>query len=280
MQSVAQAVDWLNILANSLGAILLAPIAFLPGWLSATLVAAATGILMLVIFKFTSNQRAIKRARDHIKVNLLALSLFKDSMAVSLRAQMRIVASALHLALLAVVPMLVMVVPMCLLLSQMGLWYQARPIKVGEEAVVTLRLAGTADSSLPPVQLESAPGLERTLGPVTVASQRALCWNLVPREAGYHRLVFDVDGQKIEKELAAGDGYMRVSLERPALDLSAVVLHPLERAFGPHSPVRSIEIEYPARSSWTSGTNSWVIYWFIASMVAAFAFRKALKVNL
>ena len=103
MQSVAQAVDWLNILANSLGAILLAPIAFLPGWLSATLVAAATGILMLVIFKFTSNQRAIKRARDHIKVNLLALSLFKDSMAVSLRAQMRIVASALHLALLAVV---------------------------------------------------------------------------------------------------------------------------------------------------------------------------------
>jgi hypothetical protein len=173
-----------------------------------------------------------------------------------------------------------MLVPMCLVLSQLGLWYQARPLGIGEEAVVTLRLAGSDDSAWPPVQLESAAAVGKTLGPVKVNSQRAICWNIVPREAGYHRLIFDVGGQKIEKSLAAGDGYMRVSLERPALDLAAVLLHPLERPFDPQSPVRAIEIEYPTRSSWTSGTNSWVIYWFVASMVFALAFRRVLKVNL
>ena len=53
---------WLNALANALGRVL-APIAWLPGWLSATLVAAVTGVVMLIAFKYTSNQRAIRRAR-------------------------------------------------------------------------------------------------------------------------------------------------------------------------------------------------------------------------
>jgi hypothetical protein len=176
--------------------------------------------------------------------------------------------------------MLVMLVPMCLLLSQLALWYQARPLRIGEEAVVTLRLAGAADSAWPGAEIESTPALDATIGPVSILSQRAICWNIVPREAGYHRLVFDVGGQKIEKELAVGDGYMRVSLERPALDLSAALLHPRERPFGPDSPVRAIEIEYPTRSSWTSGSNSWLIYWFVASMVGALAFRRVLNVNI
>ena len=71
-------VVWLNALANALGR-LLAPIGQLPGWLSATLVAAATGVLLLLVYKYTSHQRAIKAVRNDIKANLLAVKLFKDS---------------------------------------------------------------------------------------------------------------------------------------------------------------------------------------------------------
>ena len=113
--------DWivrLNGLANAAGSILLAPIGFVPGWLSSTVVAVATGVLMLLIFKYTSNQQAIRQTRNSIKANLLSLSLFKDNVWLSLRAQGRILLSAFRLSLLAVVPMLVMLVPMCLLLGQ------------------------------------------------------------------------------------------------------------------------------------------------------------------
>ncbi len=68
-----------------------------PGWLSATLIAAVTGLFMLVIFKYTSNQRAVKQVRNQIKANVLALSLFKDSVPVSMRAQGRILVHAGHL---------------------------------------------------------------------------------------------------------------------------------------------------------------------------------------
>ncbi len=77
----------LNALAGKFADVLLAPIAVLPGWLSATLIAATTGLFMLVIFKYTSNQRAVQRVRNQIKANLLALSLFKESVLVSMRAQ-------------------------------------------------------------------------------------------------------------------------------------------------------------------------------------------------
>jgi hypothetical protein len=279
MDFLAPIVVWLNSLANALGRWLLTPIAFLPGWLSATLVAAATGVLLLVIYKYTSNQRAIKQVKDDIKANLLALKLFKDSASVALRAQGRILLNAVWLLVFAVVPMLVMVVPVLLILGQLALWYQSRPLRVGEEAVVTLKLNGNAESTSAEARLQPTDAIETIVGPVCARSKGEICWNIQAREKGYHRLVFQVGAVTGEKELAIGDGFLRVSTLRPGWRWSDALLHPWEKPFGPDSPIQSIEIDYPERSSWTSGTDWWVVYWFAVSMVAAFCFRGLLNVN-
>src|SRR5262249_9768491 len=138
--ALAQIAAWLVFASNALGGGVLFPLGYLPGWLSATLVAAVTGVLLLVAVKYTSNQRAIKRVRDEVDANLLALKLFKDSTSVTLRSQARIVVGAFRLMLLAIVPMLVMALPVTLLLGQLSLWSQARPLRVDEKAVVTLAL--------------------------------------------------------------------------------------------------------------------------------------------
>jgi hypothetical protein len=276
----AQVVAWLNVVANALGRLLLAPIGLLPGWLSATLVAGVTGVLLLVAFKYTSNQRAIKRARDQINANLLALKLFKDSTATVFRAQGGVLAGAGRLFLLSLVPMLAMVVPVALLISQLALWYQSRPLRVGEQAVIGLQLGGDAAADFPEVQLEPSDAVEVAIGPVRVESQRAVYWNVVARQPGTCRLVFRAGDESAEKELAIGDGFQRVSLQRPARNWADVLLHPWEPPFAAESIVQAIEIDYPPRDSWTSGTNSWIVYWFIASMVAAFVFKPWLNVNI
>ncbi len=279
MVSGTDIVVWLNAVANALG-LALAPIGYLPGWLSATLVAVATGVGMLVVFKYTSNQRAIKRTRRGIRSNLLAIKLFKDSVAVGLRSQAGVLAGAARLLLLALVPMAVMLVPMTLLLGQLALWYQARPLRVGEDAVVTLALGGNDESPWPAVELQPADAWEPEVGPVRVLSKREVCWSVRAVQAGQHRLRFQINGQTVEKELAVGDGFMRVSTKRPPWDWSEALLHPRERPFAPNSPVRAIEIAYPGRPSWTSGTDYWVAYWFAVSLAAGFCFRRVLKVNL
>jgi hypothetical protein len=280
MGALAQLVVWLNDVANALGERVLLPLGVLPGWLSATLVAAVTGVLMLVAFKYTSNQRAIKRVRDGINADLLTLKLFKESAGVAVRAQGRLLRGGLLLLVLGLVPTVVMAVPAILMLGQLSLWYQQRPLAVGEEAVVTVKLNGAADAALPDVTLQPTDAVETTVGPVRVRSRREVCWNIKARERGYHRLVFEVGGQTVEKELAVGDGYMRVSAMRPGWDLRDVVENPREPPFRPDDAVESIAIDYPPRASWTSGTNWWVAYWFVASLITGFCFRRVLGVNM
>ncbi|MBM4076329.1 MAG: hypothetical protein FJ267_11900, partial [Planctomycetes bacterium] len=78
----------LNQIANMLGRLVLSPIGMMPEILGAVVVSVVTGIVLLLAFKYTSNQRSIKRVRSDIKAQLLALSLFKESIAVSLKFQL------------------------------------------------------------------------------------------------------------------------------------------------------------------------------------------------
>ena len=143
-----------------------------------------------------------------------------------------------------------------------------------------MHLAGNDKTSWPAVQLSESPGFEPSTGPVRVKSKRALYWNVVAREPGYHKLVFEVDGQPIEKEFAVGDRLMRVSEQRPAWKWSDIVLYPAEEPFPRGVTVKSIEIQYPNRESWLTGSKTWLIAWFLGSTITALCFRGVFNVNL
>jgi hypothetical protein len=280
MGILAQVVVLLNAAANALGGLLLAPIALLPGWLSATLVACVTGALLLLVFKYTSNQAAIKRVRNDIDANLLSLKLFKDATPVVLAAQGAMIRGALRLFVLAIVPMLVMMVPVLLLLGQLSLWYQHRPLRVGEDAAVWLKLGGTTRDPMPAVILEPSSAAEVVTGPVRVPSQREVVWRVRALEKGTHTLTFRAGKQTVTKELAVGDGFMRVSPRRPGWDWSDALLNPAEPTLPAPSPVQSVDVDYPDRPSWICGTNNWVIYWFLVSLVAAFLAKPFVQVSI
>ncbi len=280
MDVLTQIVVWLNTAANALGQAFMF-IGFMPGWLSATIIAIVSGMAMLLAFKYTSNQRAIKRARQEIRANLLAVKLFHDSLLVGFRAQGRVLLAAVRLLLLAIVPILAMLVPMSLLLLvSPALWYQSRPLRIGEEAVITLKLRGDAEVPFPAITLEPNDSIEDTHGPVRVYSQREICWNVRALKDGYHDLVFHIDGGLAAKELAIGDHLMRVSTRRPDWVWTDALLHPREPPFGPESPVASIEIQYSTRSSWTSAPVTGSGIGLRVSLVTGFCCRGLFKVNL
>lgn len=280
MSFLAQLIIWINVLTNSLGRFLLAPIAVFDGWLSNTIISAVAGVVLLIIFKYTSNQRAIGRVRDNIKAHMLALKLFKDSMSVTLQAQGQIFKGAFLLLVHAVRPMLVMIVPVALLLSQMGLWYQSRPLMVGEESVVAMKLNGTIEQPWPDVNIESMPAAEVVMGPVRVLSKREVYWKIKALQSGYHRITFQAGGKKVEKELAIGNEFMRVSAERPGWRWADILLHPAEKPFAPDSVVQSISINYPDRSTQFFGIPLWLLYFIVASVVFGLIFKPFMKVRI
>ena len=280
MGDIAQIITWVYVPTNALGKFLLTWIGMMPGWLSITIISAITGVILLLIFKHTSNQNAIGLVRDNINANMLVLKLFKDSLAVTLQALMRIFKGTFLLLLHAIKPLTVMIVPVWLLLGQMGLWYQYRPLLAGEETVVTMEINGEAESAWPDVQLTSLTGAQMTMGPIKVLSKRELLWKIKALENGHHNISFLVDHQKIEKKLAIGDGFMRVSLKRPGWKWKDILLHPLEKPFGPDAIVQSITIDYPDRISRISGTNWWIIYFFAVSLIVSLIFKPVMKVRI
>ena len=270
----------INAVSNAAGGILLSPVALLPGWLSITVISAVVGVLLLVVFKYTSNQKAIGCVRDDIKANLLAVKLFKDSFSVAFRSQTRVFADAFKLLFHSLVPMLILVIPVCLMLAQMGLWYQARPLQPGDNPVMVKLTMNDTLESLPQVALDPLPAAPVVTGPVRVFSKREMCWKIQPVENGNHTLVFHIGDRRYEKKLAIGKGFMRVSPRRPGAHPGDILFYPLENPFASDAPVQSISIAYPGRDSRIYGTDWWIVYFFLVSMACAFLCRPLLNVRI
>ena len=280
MSVLATVISWVNMLSNVVGRFCLAPIAVLPGWLSIAIISAVTGFFFLIVFKYTSNQRAIGRIKDDIKAQMLAIKLFKDSLSVTLMAQCRLFKGALLLLVNAIVPMLVMILPMSLLLAQMALWYQYRPLLPQEHVVLTVELNGNIDESWPIVSIEGDPAFEVTLGPVRILSKRQICWEIKALQNGYCRIMLQAGQQQIEKDLAVGDGLMRISSKRPGWEWTDILWNPVEGPLRPDSIVRSVSIRYPDRPALVSSSNRWLAYFFVASIAFAFILKPLVKVRL
>lgn len=275
---LTQLVILLNELFGAVCRVTLAPIGMLPDWISMTVIAGLTGIVMLVAYKHTSDQKAIKATRDQIKANLLALSLFKDELRVVLKSQRLVLLGAARLLTLSFVPMLIMLMPMCLFLGQLSLWYQARPLALGEDSVVTVQLAADILQSHE-IRLASSPFASVVAGPVVVPSKRMACWRIHPEMPGRHLLMFEVCGQQFSKELVIGDGYTPISLQRPPWNWNAALRHPHERPFPADSAIQLIEVDYPERTSWIGGTRTWLASWLVVSMAAALLARPVFKIH-
>jgi uncharacterized membrane protein (DUF106 family) len=280
MDFLVHLIAWINTPVNIISNYLLAPVGMMPGWLSNSMISALTGVFLLVIFKYTSNQKAIGNVRDGIKADMLAIKLFKDSTAVIISSQVGILSGAVRLFFYAIKPMMVMIIPVLLLLSQMGVWYQARPLLPGEDTNVTLKFNAENVESLPDVSLMELSGVEVITGPVRIFSKHEVVWKIRAADKGTHLIKFLIDHKLVTKRLTIGDSFMRISSMRPGWRFSDILMHPIEKPFDQTSKLLYISVDYPDRDSMFSGTDWWIIYFFICSMVFALLFKPVFKVRI
>ena len=248
----------------------------LPVWFGLTVLSALTGVVMLVAFRYVSNQAAIGRAKDDIKANLLALKLYRDELRVTFQAQWRLLWAVLRLQRYILTPVLVMLLPILLGLAQMGIRHQWRPLQPGEQTLIRMRLAGNAGNPIQ-VELEPNTGAVAEVGPVPGGGE--LVWQIRGGKPGRHALRFNTGGHVIEKELVVGTDFQRVSAARVGPDWTGQLFHPAERRLPADGPIRSIEITYPGVDSWIYGANWWVLYFFVISMAVALLLKPLFRVR-
>lgn len=249
-----------------------------PAWIGLVLISAVAGVVMLIAFRYLSNQAGIARAKDDIKANLLALKLFKDDLRVALRAQGRIMWALLRLQRYILVPVLWMALPTLLVLSQMAMRYQWRPFLPGE-AILFKIYSPDAVGSSSNLSVESSPGVAVEVGPIGDIDDVA--WRMRALEQGRFPLHVKWGTVELEKELVIGDPLQRVSPVRPGPRWVDQLLYPIEPVVQADSKVRvdRLEVSYPPLISPIYGSGYWILTFFIVSMASAILLKPLFKVR-
>src|SRR5437868_101945 len=134
---------------------------------------------MLWAWGKTSNQKAISHARSQITAHLLATRLFRDNLSVTFRAQRMILWNALKLMGLSLRPLLIMLVPITLVIAQVGLRYEQAPFPPGTAARVKLTTALGKDCVPVSERLRLPDGVtQNASGPLRIPALRTVDWRV------------------------------------------------------------------------------------------------------
>ncbi len=260
--------------------ILFVPFRGLDPWFGMIFVSLLTAFLMLWIYKLTSNQEGIRRAKNAIKAHLLELRLFKDDMRVSFRSQKKILRANLRYVGLNGKPLLVMIVPLILILAQLNLRFGYSPLRPGDPAVVKIRLAGTSNPLDLAVTVTPSEGLSVETPAVRIPDLSEIVWRIRADRPGPAALSFKADGLTVDKTVNVSGKPLSVVSPMRTKGLLPALLYPGEKPL-PGGPIKAIEIAYDAEVMRFLGLNvHWVIAYLVLSIIFGFAFKGVFKVEI
>jgi len=267
---------------------LLDPLAVLDPALVLSLVALATALLMLLVFRLTSNQEGIRRAKARVIGQLLAIRLFPDDPWVTLRSLGGALRDNLVYLRHSLVPFLVLLAPLVLLLVQLDLRFSRLPLRPGESTTVGVVLAEPASAAPPDLRLEAPAGLAVETPALWIPSLREVNWRVRAEKPGAYELRFANGARSFSKDLVvAAEGsthcrapLVKLSTERTGGGFLAEVFHPAEPRLAADLEVASAYVDYPPREFKLLGFRMhWLVAYFVLSLAIAFLLKRPLGVE-
>jgi hypothetical protein len=253
-----------------------APFAASP-WLGLVAISFLTGVVALLVFRYTSSQRGIRGVKNQIVAHLLEVWLYRDEMRVVLRAQIAVVRDNLKYLGYALVPLACMVLPMAVLLVQTDLRYGHRALRVGEQTILAVHLLPGASES--EVSLVAPPGLAVETPAVRMPTDREVDWRLRAVSAGRHELRLKVGGAEFTKTMVVGSRLARLSSQRVGAGLPHF-FHPGEPPLPNPSPAAWVTVTYPDAPLPLLGWQlHWIWPWLVLSMLFGYVLKGPLRVQ-
>jgi hypothetical protein len=255
--------------------ILFLPFRSVNPWWGMLMISLLTGILMLVIFKFTSNQAAIRRTKDRIKAHLLEMRLYRDSLSASFKAQGGILKANLRYMSHSIKPLLVMIVPVILILIHLNFWFGYDPVEPGEPVLLKVRLQTGTDPLGLDVGIDPSEGMNIETPPLRIEEESEVDWRLSFDKAGTYSLRIKVGDERVTKTVAVGlQDLNRLSPRRVEKRFWEELFYPTEPPLDPQSRVGRIDVAYESGGLPFLG---WRMHWLIAFFVLSIVFGFSLK---
>jgi uncharacterized membrane protein (DUF106 family) len=242
-------------------------------------VSLVVGLLMVVLFGYTSDQKAIGIAKDQLKAHLLAVRLYRDQIPVVMGSYGKILRGTWRYLKLAFKPLLYVIIPITLLIVQIDRYLGAAPIPPNSPFLVTVHTIG--GDALNGVTIDLPAEITMTAPPVHIPSTNEIVWRLTASKEGKYEVKIAAAGQSVAKAVSVGIGLPRISTVRLRGHFWERMFTSAESALPENSPVESISINYPDRNIKIAGYGmNWIWLFFILSMVAGFIFKELLGIKI
>jgi hypothetical protein len=250
---------------------------------------------MVVLFGYTSDQKAIGIAKDQLKAHLLAVRLYRDQIPVVMGSYGRILGGTGRYLKLAFKPLLYVIIPITFLIVQVDRYLGLAPIAANTPFLLTVHLARSANAQSAEggslneganegtneSAIELPEEIVMTAPPVHVPAQNEIIWRLVGSKEGKYNVKVDADNSSAEKNISIGSGMPRISPVRLRDHFWERIFTSAEPALPGNSPIDSIAINYPGRNIDIAGYGmNWIWLFFILSMAAGFIFKELLGIKI
>lgn len=289
----------INSIAGAIINAALLPFQGLSPMVGLTVFSIVSGVAMLYVFKWTSDQEGIDQVKRKIYAGIFEIRLFNDDMHAIMAAQRDIFRYNLSYLRLSLRPLLFMIVPFVLIIAQLQLHYGYERLAVDESVLVKVTLVapkgpgdagdagGAGDNRTsaptppppPDVRLEVPDGLRLDTPRLWIPSLNEAAWRLVAEEPGSYELRIRLGSETFTKSVVVGpQGGKRSPIRTD--NLLDQILYPGEPGFPSGAGVASIEVMYPEGTVNFFGWHThWLIPFFIITVALAFALKKPLGVT-
>jgi hypothetical protein len=278
---VTAIVTLFNAAATFLFGLVYAPLKWLGPFGSLAVISFLAGILLVWIFGKVSNQSAIERTRNRLSSELIGLRLFKEDLKVFFGIQFQVLMWTLKYLKHSLVPMLILMVPTIVILIQLNLHYGFRPLRIGERALVKVKLRDAAAAGNTQITLKAPTNVEIETPPVHVEQLGEVCWRVRGVTSGEFDLELNDGTTLMGKKMSVGGRLEGVSTMRNGESWLSRLLYPGEAGIPQKSSFASIEILYPKLDIQLLGWRlNWLLVFLILSLVFGYAFKGVLGVKI
>jgi uncharacterized membrane protein (DUF106 family) len=243
------------------------------------LLSIVTGLVMIILFGYLSDQDAVRRAKDQLRAQLLAVRLFQDQPQVVVRAYGRILTGTGRYLRVSFKPLAIIIVPMIAFLIYCDHYFGSLPFQANQPILLKARL--DKPDALDNISLRLPAGLTESAPAVHIADANEVDWRLVASGEGNYMVNILADGQELAKQVVVSKNLVHLSDCRLRGHFWQRLLDCTEPALPANAPVRLLAVNYPARDidlgPWTT---NWLVVYFVVSLAAALLFKFILGIEI
>jgi len=242
-----------------------------------------TAVAALLVYRFFSEQTAIRQVKGRLKAHILEMRLFQHDPILMGRAVLSVLKSNARYLRLNLKPFFFMFLPVVLILIQMDARYGYRPLQPGESALIrtfwTTGAEAQADPSGPLLAVSS--GLDLETPALRIHGLGEVDWRVRATEEGGSSLRIRSGGQDVRIPVEVSRRILPVSPWNGRKSSPKMLWNPAAHPVPASGDLLSVEIDYPRRDFRFFGVPvSWIWPYFLLSLMAGYLMKGVARVEI